>query len=210
MNPMSFQQASIVACVAVLLSPAMGCAHETVRPQHAMVRLCASPPSKPERVRFAAGVFLGSGLVFTSYEAVEGSPLVQVTFQSGRASRARMLAGSRWSGTALLEMEEPACGEPALSTAEQMPKAGEPITLIGPRGVQKGAVVRVEPLADNHARARVYTNIDFKLAYVGGPVINERGELVAIITGRSETGSVAMSVTALSPSKEHLKELWAR
>jgi len=135
---------------------------------------------------YGSGVLVApsDGLVLTNYHVVEGMTEPRVTFDDGRTVTAKVLEFDRELDLALLQVP-PQKGAPPVWSDLAAIRPGDEVYAVGcPRRlaftVSRGIVSFVNRLVEG--TRYVQTDLPINDGNSGGPVVNERGELVGLMT----------------------------
>jgi len=135
---------------------------------------------------YGSGVVVApeDGLVLTNYHVVEGMTDPRVTFDDGRVVAAKVLEFDRALDLALLQVP-PQKGEAPVWGDLSAMRPGDEVYAVGcPRRlaftVSRGIVSFVDRLIEG--TRYLQTDLPINDGNSGGPVVNERGELVGLMT----------------------------
>lgn len=135
---------------------------------------------------YGAGVLVSpeDGLVLTNWHVVESMSDPRVTFDDGRTVAARLLEFDRTLDLALLQVPPQKGAAPVWSDSSSL-RPGDEVYAVGcPRRlaftVSRGIVSFVNRLVEG--THYLQTDLPINDGNSGGPVVNERGELVGLMT----------------------------
>jgi len=164
-----------------------------------------------------SGVLLNaSGEVLTSARLVSGHEFVTLTFRSGHAVRARVVGTRPDRDVALLRVEGavPAGARPVRLAPSGTLRTGQRLVALGLSSnggfdAQEVTVRSVDP------RAEILLEAPLRAETRGGPLVNARGEVVALVTGRFGTrlpdlfvtgvGGAAVPVGVITPLLDEIR-----
>lgn len=143
------------------------------------------------RIDSSTGFVIGNGAVATAFQAIDASASAEVEFADGRhAPAAQVLAQSRLGDWAVLKVDTGSATPIPRSRADSVP-VGSTLAVIG---IENDA--RVVTPVDVRASSvqgiyggRIQIVPGFELPQIGGPLINEQGEVVGIVGGSLKPGN---------------------
>jgi S1-C subfamily serine protease len=137
-----------------------------------------------------SGVYVGDGLVMTARHVIERQTEFVVTFENGDTYTTNWSLAEEESDIGFLRISEPRCKPLKLNTAKL--RRGDTVFILGnPFGIElkfsvsKGIVSAVDRDAEGFFGEKLIFQSD-AASYPGnsgGPVLNERGEIVGILVG---------------------------
>ena len=147
------------------------------------------------------------GLLITSHHVVDGAVTIEVQLSDGRTLPARVASASRSNDIALLQIDEELDSYLTLAAARSA-RAGDAVFTMGyPNseflGVQpkftEGAISAMSGLHDEPSYLQM--SVPIQPGNSGGPVVNERGEVVGVVAATAavesfyqQTGSLPQNV----------------
>lgn len=147
-------------------------------------------------------IFDADGLILTNAHVVEGTEQVKVKFSDGKVTDAERMLVDPFLDMAILKIDGKEF--PTLTFAEEKPKPGEPVVVIGNAwgyshsvtyGIVSG-VDRPDPYHLHHFPS-LQTDAAINHGNSGGPLLNASGEVVAMATWtelKDETDSIAFGI----------------
>ncbi len=158
---------------------------------------------KTEQAVGSGFVVNSSGEALTCKHVVGEAPEVQVTLANGESAKAQVVARDETQDLALLKLDR--AGLPAVVFAPAASlKPGQRVAAVGaPLGLKNSVTEGVVGAVDREIEGHRYLQIDaaFNSGNSGGPVVNNRGEVVGIATAvvkeASNVGFALPSETAL-------------
>jgi hypothetical protein len=138
----------------------------------------------------ATGVLIGGGLVLTAASAIKEPHSIVVMTEDGRVRQANAL-GTSADGVAVLRYVGRLDSEPlSLASAEPDPKAERALigyTSAGKQAIQSvGTADQPRPLSEVMYQAKL-----------GGPVVDESGQIVGLVVGKTVAASTIVSLAEL-------------
>lgn len=128
--------------------------------------------------------FVSPTLLATAHHQVAGATKTMVLLANGREVPGKVLDSDPGNDLALVAIEQP--GPAVLTLSQQIPTLGEPVFTIGcPLGlahtITRGVVSRENAVLKG--KTYIQADLPINLGNSGGPLANQRGEVVGVIHG---------------------------
>ena len=155
-----------------------------------------------------SGFVVGPEGVATTFHGIDGATSVLVTFRDGRRATTRDLLGwNRWQDWAVLKVPNDA---PSLPRAQNPPVVGDRCFALDLAEDRTSLLVETGISGRSQrpeAGERLLLSLPVTGPAAGGPVLSERGEVVAIVGTNTQPGAISQSArplsTALSVRTQH-------
>jgi len=165
--------------------------------------------AKGQRVGLGSGFFVADGLVLTAFQVINGASRLRVVLPDGRALDADQVAAwNRWQDWALLKVDSNAPGKLERAPAGSWAVGDRCFALDVP--AESNRVIVDEAIIGTHTFPSAGERLNLpslpRSPALGGPVLNEYGEVVGVLGGSVLPGLVvsspADSAAGLSPIRE--------
>jgi hypothetical protein len=142
------------------------------------------PAGKP--IKRGSGVFFKQGLVVTSFRVVEGASVLRLHFPDGKEIRVNQLAGwNRRQDWAVLAVESPSATFLRIADSKSW-NIGDhcywlDVNPDGSRIIHDGQIVGMQ--SPPHSGDRVNISGTYNRSSLGGPLLNEQGQMIGLLGG---------------------------
>lgn len=165
--------------------------------------------AKGQRSGIGSGFFVADGLVLTAFQVINGASRLRILLPDGRPLDADQVAiWNRWQDWALLKVDAKAPGRLERAPAGSWAVGDRCFTLDVP--AEGNRVIVDEAIVGTHTFPNAGDRLNLpslpRSAALGGPVLNEYGEVVGVLGGSVLPGLVVNSpfdsAAGLSPIRE--------
>ncbi len=151
-----------------------------------------------ERVRVGSGFFVGGGLVLTAFQVIDGANLLRLVLPDGRRVETnQVLTWNRRQDWALLGVEPTATARLSFAKPGSWAVGDRCFSLDSPAEGNR-TIVECGVIGQNdfpQAGARFNLSFSPSQQAIGGPVLNEYGELIGVVGGSLLPGASAYEET---------------
>jgi S1-C subfamily serine protease len=138
--------------------------------------------------RGAGFVVDANGYVVTSRQVVGGNGKVEVTLPDGRTSTATVVTQDPLSDVAVLKVDASGLAPVILGSSSDL-RIGEPVVAVGARrGSDVGAAVGTVNATGAATGGDLALDVPVGSHEAGSPLLNARGEVIGVATGRGAGG----------------------
>ena len=153
----------------------------------------------PEAQYTSTGILVDRDLVLTNHHAIEGDGEITVELANGDVLPAKIVKSTKIQDLALLRISPVSM---ATATLGNVPRADQPVRIHGfARGTtyrESSGIMTGPARPENTKRDTMFTtDAGVAKGMSGGPVLDERSQLVGVLFGGDEKGSFCVSIATV-------------